>query len=377
MADLYPLRTSPPAPQAGRWLSVEGVIWLGIFLLLLTVGIAKNINLVSLLASMLGAVLLLSAFIVGRGLPRLVVRRTLDEQIVAGLVSQIRVRVALPDGTRLRGVCVEERGAGHALSWYLDEIPGGGSLEVRGEMVPASRGWYEFAPLAVSTRYPFGLLGRRLLVGEAKRVLVLPHAGKLSRDRLRQHLRGADPHGDRVQRRGWQHESAQGDFHGLRPFRLGDSPRLIHWRTSARRGELLIREFEDVPGEDLLVVVDPACPPGGDFEAVISLAAALVHAWCRQRGDRLVFALGDRILDGPTGPEHARAILEELAVATPGGTDSAAAVGLLERLGAQVSPLVVSHGESLLPALLEQALGRPVAHLDVTRSREWGFYTPP
>ena len=377
MADPSPLRTSPPPLRAGRWLSVEGVVWLGILLLLLTVGIAKNINLVSLLASMMGAVLLLSAATVGRGLRRLAVRRTPDEQIVAGLVTQVRVRVDVPAGRRLRGVCVEERGAGHALSWYFDEIGGGDSVEVRGEITPPSRGWYDFAPLAVSTRYPFGLLGRRLLVGAALRVLVLPRAGKLSRERLRQHLRGADPRGDRVQRRGWQHESAQADFHGLRPFRLGDSPRLIHWRTSARRGELLIREFEDVPGEDLLVVVDPSCPPGGDFEAVVSLAAALVHAWCRQRGDRLVFALGDSLLDGPTGPEHARAVLEALALAAPGGADPAVAVGLVERIGARVSPLVVSHGGSALPALLESALGRPVAHLDVTRSREWGFYTPP
>ena len=362
-------------PRVGRWLSIEGRMWLGILVLLLVVGIAKNINLVALLASMLAGVLVVCAVGVGRGLHRLAVRRTLDEQVVAGLVSQVGVRLALPIGRSLRGVVVEDRGTDHTLSWYFDEIPAGRTLEIRADFVPASRGWYDFAPLAMSTRYPFGLVGRRILLGEPARVLVLPRAGKLSRDRLRQHLRGADPRGDRIQRRGWQHESAQADFHGLRPFRLGDSPRLIHWRSSARRGELLIREFEDVPGADLFVVVDPACPPGGDFEAVVSLAAALVHAWCRQRGDRFVFALGGIVLDGPTGPEHARAVLETLAVASPGVSD--AALDVAAGLGPQVAALVVSHGDSPLPALLERALSRPVAHLDVTRYREWGFYTPP
>jgi uncharacterized protein (DUF58 family) len=374
MAGLSPLRISTP-PRVGRWLPVEGVVWLCILLLLFTVGIAKNINLVSLLASMLGAVLLVCAATVGRGLHRLRVHRALDEQVVAGMASQIILRVSLPAGPTLRGVCVEDCGTAHALSWYFDEVPGGG-LEIRAAFVPASRGWYDFAPLAVSTRYPFGLVCRRVLAGPAMRVLVLPRPGKLSRDRLRQHLRGADPRGDRTQRRGWQHESAQADFHGLRPFRLGDNPRLIHWRTSARRGELLIREFEDEPGEDLFVAVDPACPPG-DFEAVVGLAAALVHAWCRQRGDRLVFALGGLVLDGPTGPDHARALLEALALATPTAADTVAALDIAAAIGGRVAALVVSHGASDLPRLLESALGRPVAHLDVTRYREWGFYTPP
>ena len=374
MAGPPPLRTS--TPRVGRRLPFEGVVWLGIVLLLFTVGIAKNINLVSLLASMLAAVLLVCAAAVGRGLHRLRVHRALDEQVVAGMACQIVLRVSLPAGPTLRGVCVEDAGTARALSWYFDEIPAG-DLEIRAEFVPASRGWYDFVPPIVSTRYPFGLVGRRMSAGPATRVLVLPRPGKLSRDRLRQHLRGADPRGDRTQRRGWQHESAQADFHGLRPFRLGDSPRLIHWRTSARRGELLIREFEDVPGEDLFVAVDPACPPGEDFEAVVSLAAALVHAWCRQRGDRFAFALGDLVLDGPTGPEHARALLEALALAAPHAADPAAAFGIAEALGGQVAILVVSHGASDLPGSLERALGRPVAHLDVARYREWGFYTPP
>jgi uncharacterized protein (DUF58 family) len=318
--------------------------------------------------------LLICVVTAGRGLHRLEVRRTLDEQIVAGMASRVAVRVALPGGRPLRGVLVEDRGTNHLLDWYFDEI-GVGGLEMWAEFVPAARGWYNFAPTAASTRYPFGLVGRRVQFGPARRVLVLPRAGKLSRDRLRQHLRGADPRGDRTHRRGWQHESAQADFHGLRPFRFGDSPKLIHWRTSARRGELLIREFEDVPGADLFVVVDPACA-GEEFEAVVCLSASIVHAWCRQRGDRLVFALGGVVLDGPTGPEHARAVLEALALAAPGPADPAA-LGVAAGLGAQVAALVVSHGESQLPKSLEGALGRPVALLDVTRSREWGFYTPP
>ena len=85
MDDAPPVRTSTRSPRVGRWLSLEGVIWLGILLLLFAVGFAKNINLVSLLASMLAAVLLLSAVLVGRRLRRLKVHRTqLTERSAAG-----------------------------------------------------------------------------------------------------------------------------------------------------------------------------------------------------------------------------------------------------------------------------------------------------
>src|SRR4051794_25669777 len=98
------------SPRLGRWLSAEGVVWLGILSLLLGVGIFKNINLLALLASLLAAVLFICAAAVGRGLRRLEVRPTHDEQVVAGMVSLVALRVTLPEGPRLRGVRVEGRG---------------------------------------------------------------------------------------------------------------------------------------------------------------------------------------------------------------------------------------------------------------------------
>ena len=102
------LGRSRGVPRAGRWLSIEGVAWLAIIVLLLTVGITKSINLLSLLASMLGAVLFISAVTVGRRLRRLEVRRTIDEQVIAGMVSVVCISVTSPGSRRLRGVNVED-----------------------------------------------------------------------------------------------------------------------------------------------------------------------------------------------------------------------------------------------------------------------------
>ena len=61
-------------------------------------------------------------------------------------------------------------------------------------------------------------------------------------------------------------------------FRPGDSRRHIHWRTTARRGTLMVREFEDWPSDNLILLVDPwtTRPPGADddpaVECLLSLA---------------------------------------------------------------------------------------------------------
>ena len=78
-----------------------------------------------------------------------------------------------------------------------------------------------------------------------------------------------DPRGEHSRQAGSRHELARADFHGLRQYRTGDSLRWIHWRTSARRGQLMVKEYEDVPGEDLVLVFDPTGADGPAFEATM------------------------------------------------------------------------------------------------------------
>src|SRR5438445_186493 len=59
----------------------------------------------------------------------------------------------------------------------------------------------------------------------------------------------------------------EAEFHGLRQFRAGDSPRWIHWRTSARTGELVVREFDHGTHNDLVLILEPFADQD-DHEAV-------------------------------------------------------------------------------------------------------------
>ncbi len=357
----------------------EGRYWLGIVVILLTVGIVKNINLLTLVGFVMLAIIALSSLVVGRRLKWLEGRRVLEETILAGSPTRLEVRLTNSSTKPIRAVRLEDGGEAHQFGWYLDKIDPKNRQNFLTEVTLPQRGWYNFAPLAAISSYPFGLWQRRVFIGTPTRVLVLPRPGKLQRDRLRQYLRGRDPYGERIRRHGWRHETAQADFHGLRPFRLGDSPRWIHWRTSARRGELMVREFEDIPGEDLLLVLDSA-EGSEQVEALISLAATIIWEWNQRRGDRFLLGLGGEpaeLHDGLTGPEHLRALLERLALLPRDNLGPAPVALLSEAIPPTVAVVVLSLGETDLTAQVEARLHRPVTLLIPEQLEGSGVYTPP
>jgi len=288
-------------------------------------------------------------------------------------------------------------------------LEGHGRRAFRHEITLPYRGTYYWQSLVVSSGYPFGLVERRLIVPPPEKTLVLPAIGRLHRGRLRRFLRGADPRNIRIRQRPKVHRAAQDEFHGLRPFRPGDSPRLIHWRTSARLGNLMVREFEDLPSENLLLVFDPTLILDEEnlssverdidrrwlrkqFEQAVSLVSTIAWDWCRRRGNRLVFAYAGKnavLLDGPTSLAHGHAVLEFLAVCRPyrvrGSprredveTNVQAIMGLLRAKPMPAySALIVTIEASALVEPLQTALNRPISWVDVATIDRLDFYDAP
>jgi hypothetical protein len=128
-------------------------------------------------------------------------------------------------------------------------------------------------------------------------VLVLPACGSIDPDGLsRWYFRqssGTDV-GRKVLRRT---TTEQADVRGIRPYRPGDSIRAIHWRSSARRGELMVREYDKAPVPDLVLVVEPWLPENPSegqrksLEAALSLTATIAINWAKLFGTKLTFAL--------------------------------------------------------------------------------------
>ncbi len=363
-------------------LSVIAYAWGLAAAFVLLIGWFRNINLLILLGYLLAAIPLLNALTAGRPLRGLRGRRRIAQPIYAGLPCAASVQL-IPTGPTSLGVRIEDVGPAHKLTWFVVRIERDHPL-FRGQVVFSRRGCYRWGPVVASSGYPFGLVYRRKELTPAEEVVVLPRLGRLHRGMFRRHLWSATTDQDRRLRQPRRQATAQEQFHGLRPFRTGDNPRAVHWRTSARRGEWMVREFENLPSENLLLVFDPAMCADydqDDFEAAVSLAATIVSDWRSDWGGRLLAVVAGEdpvLLDGPPGSVQVRRVLEQLALVeslpSPGGS-----AALLDRLTTAPSAaiIVVGVGRGDLANLVRQGLGRPVTYLDAARLKDLDFYEPP
>jgi len=374
----------------------EGWIWLAAAAGLWGTGAYKGMNLITLLASLLLAVWLLNVLLAGRRLPRLRCHWRVERPVFAGTPFGLEIEVEAPAGPAPVGVRLESQGPQHALAWFLTRLAGGDRVRLRQAVTLPQRGWYSWTALHLSSGYPHGLAERGVLVEPAGPTLVFPPLGRLHRGRLRRYLVQAAPSGGGACGRPCRLPAAQTEFHALRSFRPGDSPRWIHWRTSARRGELMVREFEDMPTDNLVLVLEPWLGdqgPGGRnpsllppepralaaLEDAVSLAATICWDWCRQQGDRFVLAVAGRapaVLGGVTGKDFGLVLLESLALVRGEATPDAG--GLLERLDATPLPpapvLLVSTRAGDLGDRLAGRLHRPVALVDVSVPGAYDFF---
>ncbi len=356
-----------------------GLLWLLMATAGVGIGLLRSINLLLLLSCLVLALLPLNFVLAGRRLRQLRGRRRVPQPIFAGTPFPLDVEVSSPRGTVL-GVRVEDRGEAHEAAWFLPRLRKGEVVRLRREVALPRRGRYAWPAARAWCGYPFGLTARQAALTPAEEVIVLPRLGRVHRGRLRRRLATAAPHPARVHRPGRRDPEAQADFHSLRAFRTGDSPRWIHWRTSARRGELMVREFEDEYTDNLLVVLDLGAALTPAVEAAVSLAATVCWEWCRQKGDWLALAAGGagpELIAGATGEALALRLLECLAVQSV-GADRAALLGRLTRAPLpRAAVLLVTACADGFADELAGRLGRPVAVVEALGPSAADFYEGP
>jgi uncharacterized protein (DUF58 family) len=174
----------------------------------------------------------------------------------------------------------------------------------------ARRGVVRIGPLEVDIADPLGLARRSAIASPRLDLTVFPHIEVVNAPRGGGER---DPHGSTVQNT----LSRQGDeFFGLREYVVGDDLRHVHWASSARFGDLMIRQ-DETPWQDrstVLLDVRRSAHTEQTFEAAVSAAASIVTA--AGIGRHFVRFLTTAGIDSGfgAGEAHVEAILEHLAV---------------------------------------------------------------
>jgi uncharacterized protein (DUF58 family) len=225
----------------------------------------------------------------------------------------------------------------------------------------APRGRYALGPGTLLVDDPLGLSRLELPVPAVGAVLVrprVPQLGLLFSD--------AGSRGDGGRRQPVRRPSGL-EPHGVREYVEGEPLRAVHWATSARRGQLMVRELEDAPRDSVAVLLDVerssiAGPPGdSSLDDAVRAAAGLVRAHAaRSRGAMLV--IGTPAPDvhrvRTLGAEWERALDALAGVEGADGTPLASLVAPRGQL-ATVAELVVvtARPEQVVDALVARAAG--------------------
>ncbi len=310
----------------------------GIYYLALAIGIflaacSRQVNILLLMAGFVAGPWILGWWPAGNNLRGLRVRRRLPRGICAGdlLVGRFEV-----ENVRRRphwSIRIEDTVRRTAPNGDSTHVPATDvtaifrfvagketrSATFQGRL-PA-RGRYEWGPQRLSSRFPFGLFEASCTVESRESLLVYPCLGKLTR----QWFQRAHPDYDGRARRETRRQRMSGDFFGLREWRSGDSPRHIHWRSSARLQQLLVKEFDQPRNEDvaiLLALWEPVTPTALEREHVeeaVSFAATVLDDLCRRGGGNVSLIVSGAEVEritGPASPGLLDRALETLAVAT-------------------------------------------------------------
>lgn len=181
-------------------------------------------------------------------------RQSFPSSAVVGQPQTIAYEVTARGGWPRYGIEILDRLNGEpapAPTAFLGRVQGIGSYTL--SWTPRMRGCWLLGDLAIESRYPLGVMrARRAVDAELREITVYPDFVQLHWLPIQN---DAHPRFEQLlsPRRGGHDE-----FFGIKPYAPGDEPRAIHWRTSARVGELAVKEYEHQQDRQVWIVLDLA-----------------------------------------------------------------------------------------------------------------------
>ncbi len=246
--------------------------------------------------------------------PRILIRRTITPvQVHDGDRAVVLIDLIASRAIHAATVVDKVHGLGTAR-FVASRVEANDRVEARYEVLCHPRGVYRIGPARVVIEDPFGLAEAAGAASSLDRLVVYPAVDDLSGLPTG---RGLDPTADTT--RASFSQAGGEDFFTLREYQVGDDLRRVHWPTSAKRDELMIRQLEAHWQSRALVLFDPrpsAYDGDAAFEHAVSGVASAIRHLYRSGYRPVVWTGGGSFLPVDSQEGYQRA-MEELAVIKP------------------------------------------------------------
>ena len=211
-----------------------------------------------------------SVWLIGRGASTIELMLP-TPRVVVGEQAQARLIAANPGRRRFGGVQLEVPVGSRVVERVLPGLPRGGAFDDQFKIPTERRGIVPVGPARTVRADPIGLMRREIVWSQSVDLHVHPRTiaiGTLSTGFIRD-LEGS-PTRDLT--------ASDIAFHALREYVPGDDRRFIHWKSSAKTGTFMVRQFEETRRSRLMVLLD--LEPGAyaddeEFELAVSAAASV------------------------------------------------------------------------------------------------------
>jgi uncharacterized protein (DUF58 family) len=317
---------------------------------------------------LLVALPLVAALVVGRTKLRLQVHRSLaPDQVPVG--GQATVELTLTNQGRMPAglLLLEDRipyVLGHRPRFVVDRVSPNWRRTVSYPVKSDVRGLFQVGPLMLTVADPFGLVETSRNFTRSQNLLVTPRVYKLPTVRL-----GADRAGSGENRPRAIAAAGEEDA-TVREYRDGDDLRRVHWRSTARRGSLMVRREEQPWQSRCAIFLDARTKshhghgPSASLEWAVSAAASVGtdvirrgYATTMLGGPTTLSAITRRTSSAVHQPLTSQQLLTECATVE-------------EHKYAEIGPLLTVDRQTQGPSLVVAILGA-CGFEDITALNRW------
>jgi uncharacterized protein (DUF58 family) len=203
-----------------------------------------------------------------------VIRELFPDRVARGGRAGITLRVHNPGTRRQAGFTAIDRVGADRVTIAVRSLAAGAEQSYLNELPTRRRGRHEVGPLTLRRVDALGLGRSELLLGETATLWVYPRTHPVSAVAGGLPLHHHDGEATETSPRGSL------DVREVRPYAPGDEVRHLHWKATARTGQLMIRDYADPHQPRFTVLLDDRCevPAEPEFEEAVELAASLVVA---------------------------------------------------------------------------------------------------